>query len=83
MHIELATQVLLRSNSVARERGWSKELAVALAARRHRRDSALVPDDDEVAIGSPGRNANWGTAPIRSKLFRDWAELCSVWEGKT
>jgi len=83
MHIELATEVLLRSNSVVRERGWSKELAVALGARRHRRDFALASDDDEVAPNKHARNANWGTAQIRAKLFRDCAELCSVWEGKT
>ena len=80
IHIEFAPQVLLRPNSVTRERGWSKELPLTLRARRHRRDFALVPDDDEAAISVPARNADWGKAEMRFKLLRDRAEFCSVRE---
>lgn len=72
VHLELASQVLLRSNSVTRESGRSEELALTVAARCHRRNSALVPDDDEAALNSssafgdisnsPVWNAAWGTA---------------------
>src|SRR5579864_2745044 len=81
MHIELAPQVLLRSNSVARELGRSEELPLTLRARSHRRDFALVPDDDEAAISLPGRKADGGKTQMRFKLLRDCAEFCSVWEG--
>ncbi|MGA8346106.1 MAG: hypothetical protein WB781_29520, partial [Candidatus Sulfotelmatobacter sp.] len=80
MHIEFAPQVLLRSNSVTRERGWSEELPLTLRARRQRRNFALVPDDDEAAISVPARNADWGKAQTRFKLLRDRAEFCSVRE---
>ena len=80
MRIEFASQVLLRSTSVTRERGWSEELPLTLRARRHRRDFALVPDDDEAAFSVPARNADWRKAQMRFKLLRDRAEFC-VWEG--
>jgi hypothetical protein len=32
MHLELASEVLLGSNNIARERGWREELALASAA---------------------------------------------------
>jgi hypothetical protein len=81
MRIELAPKVLLRSNSVARERGWSEELLLTLRARRHRRNFALVPDDDEAAISLPGRKADGDKAQMRFKLLRDGAEFCPVWKG--
>ena len=80
MRIELAPEVLLRSNSVARERGWSEELPLT-RARCHRRDFALSPDDDEAAISLPARNADWGKAQMRFKLLRDRVEFCPIWKG--
>jgi len=92
MHIELASQVLLRSSSVKRESRGSEELAFALGARRHRRNSALVPADDEAALSpwsvfgvpsdSPVRNADWETAQMRLKLFCDCIELFPDWKFK-
>ena len=58
MRIELAP---IRSNSVARERGRSEELALTVRARRHRRNFALVPDD-EAAINLPALTEDWGVA---------------------
>jgi len=88
MHIELASQVLLRSNSVMRESGRREELALTVAAGRHRRNSALVPDDDEAALSpwsvfgdvsnSPVWSADWGAAQMRLKLSCDCIELCPV-----
>ena len=77
MRIELAP---IRSNSVARERGRSEELAITVRARRHRRNFALVPDEDEAAIRLPARTADWGKAQMRFKLLRDCAEFCPLWE---
>jgi len=89
MHIELASQVLLRSNSVKRESGWSEEPAFALGARRHRRSSALVPDFDQAALNPcsvfgdvsnlPVWIVDWGAAQMRLKLFCDHGELCPGW----
>jgi len=80
MCIELVPKVLLRSNSVPRECGWSEELPLTLRARRQRRNFALVPDDYEAAISVPARNADSGKAQMRFKLLRDRAEFCSVRE---
>jgi hypothetical protein len=81
MHIELASEVLRGSNSVARERGWREELALALGTGSHHWYLARVPHDDEAAISLPTRNSDLGTAQMRFKLLRDCAELYSVWEG--
>ena len=80
MRIELAPEILLRSNSVARERRWSEELPLTIRARCHRRDFALAPDDDEAPISLPARNADWGKAQMGFKLPGNRAEFCSVRE---
>jgi hypothetical protein len=58
MPIELAHQIFFRPNSVADKRGGSEKLALTLRARRHRRNFALVADDDEAAIRLLARAAN-------------------------
>jgi len=50
MHIKLAEQVFLSSNSITIISGWSKEFALALRAACHCGNCALEPQNDKAAL---------------------------------
>ena len=83
MQIELVTQVLLRSNGVARECRRCEELALTPCACSHRWNFAFIPHDDEAAISAPVWTSDWGKTQMRFKLLRECVVLYPFWKRVT